>query len=137
MSRAYNHRLSEKMEKKSLSKHFTVKNEGFLCKKCHEKIPPQKTSCRNHCSQCLYSLHVDESYPGDRLSNCHGLMEPTEIAYSGKKGFIIVHRCLTCKKIIRNKTAPDDNLETLLKFMRAVKTPPTKTHPIKIRQGKK
>ncbi|MBI2464001.1 RNHCP domain-containing protein [Candidatus Peregrinibacteria bacterium] len=124
--------LYEKTGKKNSTKHFTVKNEGFLCKNCHAEVPPQKSSCRNHCTHCLYSLHVDESYPGDRLSTCHGLMEPLEITYSGKKGFIIVHQCLTCKKIMKNKTAPDDTLDSLINRMRS-----SEIHSKKKSQNKK
>ena len=33
---------------------------------------------RNHCPNCLSSLHVDEE-PGDRASDCGGIMEPVAV----------------------------------------------------------
>ncbi len=97
-------------------KKFIVINEGFICKNCGQKNDPMKGSCRNHCSNCLYSLHVDEKTPGDRQSNCHNLMEPISLDQSGKKGFIIYHKCKKCGKIITNKTASDDNFEEIIKL---------------------
>ena len=89
---------------------FTVRNEGFQCQKCGTTVPPQKGSCRNHCTECLYSLHVDETYPGDRASTCLALMKPIGVTQSGKKGWILLHECTKCGVIIRNKMADDDNM---------------------------
>ena len=47
-------------------------------------------------------------HPGDRASQCHGLLEPIGVESSGKKGWIIVHRCAECFAIKRNKAALDD-----------------------------
>jgi hypothetical protein len=57
---------------------------------------------------------VDEAIPGDRASECRGLMSPIGIDYSGKKGQMIVHECLTCGKKMKNMVAPDDDLETII-----------------------
>jgi len=84
-------------------------NEGFKCRNCGEENPKAEKTCRNHCKKCLYSLHVDETTPGDRLSKCQELMKPISLELSGKKGYIIVHECLKCGKIMKNKTADDDN----------------------------
>lgn len=89
---------------------FTVINQGFQCLFCKKEVPPQKGSCRNHCPSCLYSLHVDAVYPGDRASKCHGLMKPTGVTQSGKKGWILLHQCTKCGVVIRNKMANDDNM---------------------------
>jgi hypothetical protein len=96
----------------------TVKiNQGFKCQKCgFENLPALKT-CRNHCQNCLYSWHVDQNLPGDRKSTCLSLMEPVRIDHDGKKGYTIVHQCLVCGKKISNKTADDDNIETIIKTM--------------------
>lgn len=96
-----------------MKKKFIVINEEFTCKNCGHKNPPLKGSCRNHCTECLYSLHVDNKTPGDRESKCKGIMKPIYIDHSGKKGFIILHKCIQCNKESRNKVAPDDNQETL------------------------
>jgi len=99
---------------------FVVINEGFVCKNCGEKNPKMEGSCRNHCRKCLYSLHVDEINPGDRESDCHSLMEPFRIDQSGKKGWIISHKCKKCGKIISNIAAPDDNFERIIEITQSM-----------------
>lgn len=91
-------------------KDFKKHNEAFKCQKCGKENPPAKKSERNHCFACLHSLHVDKETPGDRLSECHGLMEPISLDYKGKKGFMIRHKCVKCGKEILNKAAEDDDL---------------------------
>lgn len=101
------------MDKK---KNFVALDEGFVCGNCGQKIPAiAKGTYRNHCPMCLFSKHVDESVPGDRGSQCLGLMEPRGIVLSGK-GYVIVHHCLECGKVSNNKTAPDDDFEKLLEL---------------------
>ena len=89
-------------------KDFKKHNTGFICLKCGAKNPKATESERNHCRECLYSLHVDKKTPGDRKSDCHGLMEPVGLDYKGKKGFMIKHKCVKCGKEIPNKRAEDD-----------------------------
>ena len=63
---------------------------------------------RNHCPNCLSSLHVDEE-PGDRASDCGGIMEPVA-AWVRKGGeWAIIHRCKRCGKLSSNRVAADDN----------------------------
>jgi hypothetical protein len=91
-------------------KRFTVRaaNQGFVCAHCDFEVPPLANgSVRNHCPRCLYSLHLDEN-PGDRAASCGGLMAPVAVEYSGKKGWVIVHRCEHCGAMRRNKAALDD-----------------------------
>ena len=84
-----------------------TENTGFICEHCGAKVfPLTNGSFRNHCPFCLYSKHVDEQ-PGDRASECGGLMEPVGVEYSGAKGWQIVHRCTRCGKTVRNKVAED------------------------------
>jgi hypothetical protein len=89
---------------------FTVINNGFQCLKCGHKNLPLEGSCRNHCTACLYSRHVDAVFPGDRASNCQGLMEPISVTKSGKKGWILLHKCQKCGETKCNKMADDDNM---------------------------
>jgi len=89
---------------------FTVINQGFQCGNCGAKVSKQKGSCRNHCPMCLYSMHVDAVFPGDRASKCKGLMKPIGVTQSGKKGWIVLHECTKCGAINRNKMANDDNM---------------------------
>lgn len=99
---------------------------GFKCKNCHKEVSVLSigTRNRNHCPYCLYSLHVDERISGDRKSFCHGLMEPVGLTfkeegvdkYSKKRQgeIMIVHKCMNCGKINRNRIAGDDDSKTIL-----------------------
>lgn len=83
-------------------------NQGFVCAHCGADVPPLANgSYRNHCPACLHSLHVDVN-PGDRASDCGGLLVPVGAQQSGKKGWVIVHRCARCGAERRNKAALDD-----------------------------
>ena len=89
---------------------FTVQgtNNAFTCGHCGAEVKPLLNgSVRNHCPHCLHSKHVDVQ-PGDRACTCHGLMEPVSVDQSGKKGWVIVHRCQKCDFTGRNKAALDD-----------------------------
>lgn len=89
---------------------FIMRNETFACRKCGKHVGLHPTgSARNHCPFCLYSLHVDDQFPGDRASECHGLMAPVGIDYRKNKGDMIRHRCETCGKEMLNIVAPDDD----------------------------
>lgn len=92
-------------------------NESFDCQKCGKAVPPHTGSCRNHCPFCLFSLHVDDKIPGDRMSECISLMIPTSVEYSGKKGYSILHECTVCGHKQKNRTAPDDDLDAIISLM--------------------
>ncbi|MBI4127312.1 RNHCP domain-containing protein [Candidatus Peregrinibacteria bacterium] len=89
---------------------FISLNESFQCLNCSARNVRHPSSCRNHCTQCLYSRHLDAEFPGDRASACEGLMAPTNVTRSGKKGWILLHKCLKCGVLTRNKMADDDNM---------------------------
>mgnify|MGYP001587359506 CR=1 FL=1 len=90
---------------------FIAREEPFICEHCNKPVTPLgQGSYRNHCPFCLYSKHVDAQGPGDRASHCGALMKPLNLDYKGSKGWIIVHECKKCGKMISNKTAPDDDL---------------------------
>jgi len=91
-------------------KRFTVRdaNEGFTCGHCGAQVSPLANgSVRNHCPECLWSLHLDVN-PGDRASGCGGELEPVAVDHHPKKGWIVVHRCRSCGAERRNKAAVDD-----------------------------
>lgn len=88
---------------------FIVKNNEFVCQWCGELNPPAPKTCRNHCRKCFASKHVDDAFPGDRSSVCGGKMEIKTIELSADYRFVIVHQCAKCHKIIKNKTADDDD----------------------------
>jgi predicted RNA-binding Zn-ribbon protein involved in translation (DUF1610 family) len=90
---------------------FIDRQEPFTCEHCGIAVKPLRHGTyRNHCPRCLWSKHVDEGGPGDRLSTCNGPMEPTGMDHRGAKGWMIVHRCVKCGKTVTNKVAPDDDL---------------------------
>ncbi|HLD71821.1 MAG TPA: RNHCP domain-containing protein [Candidatus Peribacteraceae bacterium] len=90
---------------------FISRQEPFDCEQCEAHVLPlEHGSCRNHCPVCLWSKHVDLEGPGDRASECQGLMQPVLLDQDGKKGWMILHRCTLCHAEKRNKAAPDDDL---------------------------
>lgn len=94
-------------------KRFQKNDNGFVCANCGKEVEPLGYTSRNHCPFCLFSIHVDIN-PGDRASDCGGLLEPVSALPDAKKGYIIVSRCRKCGAIRRNKAAheatvqPDD-----------------------------
>lgn len=84
--------------------------EVFECKVCDRLVVPEfaGTEHRNHCSNCLSSLHVDNE-PGDRESDCGGYMDPIAVWVRKNGEWAILHRCRRCGKIVSNRCAADDN----------------------------
>ena len=88
---------------------FTRKTEDFTCDVCGTEV--HGNGYTNHCPNCLSSKHVDVN-PGDRASDCHGVMEP--IGYEIKNGKeYLIHQCVRCGHVRPNKVAPSDSRETL------------------------
>ncbi len=59
-------------------------------------------------------MHVD-IHPGDRAADCHGLMRAVAAA-PAPNGFTITHKCQKCGKTIRQKSAPNDDTEILIRL---------------------
>ncbi|MBQ9403640.1 MAG: RNHCP domain-containing protein [Synergistaceae bacterium] len=100
--------------------------EGFTCKVCGWKVNPPLYGerHRNHCSNCLSSLHLDNE-PGDRKANCGGIMEPIGIWVRKNGEWSIIHRCRVCGHLNLNHVAPDDNPAKLLSIaMKPIACPP-------------
>lgn len=95
-----------------LSRKFQRTTEDFACEKCGNSV--RGSGYTNHCSKCLWSKHVDIN-PGDRLAKCQGLMEPIGIEVKGG-GYVILHRCVICHSIKRNKASSGDNFEAILQL---------------------
>lgn len=84
----------------------------FICSHCGKKVNIRApgTKNRNHCPHCLYSLHVDKRV-GDRRSKCGGLMEPIGKFYKDDGEEVLIHKCLECSYIRKNRIAGDDSFE--------------------------
>lgn len=79
---------------------------------------------RNHCPNCLGSLHVDIK-PGDRASDCGGIMEPIAVWVRRDGEWAIVHRCKRCGTLSSNRVAADDNPMKLMSIaMKPLSMPP-------------
>lgn len=86
---------------------------GFKCTQCKQIIPMATieigTEHRDHCPFCLYSLHVDEEKPGDRLSPCKSKMKPIGLTFKNNSWeLMIVYECLGCGNVVKNRCAGDD-----------------------------
>ncbi len=97
-------------------KKFTHRNDGFICENCGIINNPASKTCRNHCKECLYSLHVDCN-PGDRLEQCHGFLKPINIEITRNDFDKIIFKCIKCDIIKRNKIADDDNREKIFQIL--------------------
>ena len=77
-----------------------------------------------YCPNCLSSLHVDEE-PGDRASDCGGIMEPVAVWVRKGGEWAIIHRCKRCGKLSSNRVAADDNPMKLMSIaMKPLCAPP-------------
>ena len=68
---------------------------------------------RNHCSQCLCSVHLD-NVPGDRASSCKGTMDAIGVWVRKDGEWALIHRCRKCGALSSNRIAADDNPALLI-----------------------
>lgn len=85
-------------------------SDSFICKVCGWLVTPEGASSShcNHCPNCLSSLHVDIE-PGDRESDCGGVMEPVAVWVRKGGEWAVIHRCKRCGTLSSNRVAADDN----------------------------
>jgi hypothetical protein len=103
-----------------------VCNEVFTCKVCGRPVVPEGAGSghRNHCPNCLTSLHVDVE-PGDRASDCGGYMEPVAVWVRKNGEWAVIHRCRRCGIFSSNRIAGDDNPMKLMSIaMKPLSAPP-------------
>ena len=84
--------------------------ESCTCKACGRLVTPVPTGGehRNHCPNCLHSLHLDDE-PGDRAADCGGMMEPVGVWVRKGGEWAVIHRCRRCGTLHSNRVAADDN----------------------------
>ena len=100
--------------------------ESFTCKVCGTVVVPEEAGSqhRNHCPQCLSSLHVDNK-PGDRASLCRGIMDPIGVWVRKNGEWAVIHRCRSCGVLHSNRIAADDNPALLMSIaMKPLAEPP-------------
>ena len=93
---------------------FIKNKEDFVCENCGTHVIGNGYT--NHCPNCLYSKHVDIN-PGDRASDCKGLMEPIDILQKNGE-YIILHKCTKCGFERKNKFSDGDCFDSLLQLRR-------------------
>jgi hypothetical protein len=95
-----------------------VPSESFKCHNCKAFIGMPLTGGRhrNHCPNCLWSLHVDLKTPGDRASDCRSLMEPVGVQARRNGEQAVLHRCRGCGIERHCRVAADDNPLLLMKL---------------------
>ncbi|MFE3494722.1 RNHCP domain-containing protein [Streptomyces sp. NPDC059175] len=90
----------------------------FRCVSCRldVSLDAPGTTHRNHCPNCLASLHVDRRIPGDRAADCRGRMEALGIAVRPDGEWTVIHQCVSCGDLSVNRVAGDDNPLTLIRL---------------------
>jgi hypothetical protein len=89
---------------------FQRKKEDFTCEHCGFFVVGNGYT--NHCSKCLWGKHVDV-HPGDRASECGGMMSPDSFTMK-KQEFIVIHKCVKCGFVRKNKLSEEDNMDALI-----------------------
>ncbi|MEN1761354.1 RNHCP domain-containing protein [Anoxynatronum sibiricum] len=113
-------------EKRSTSFKNNPCHDSFICKACGKVVAPEGagTKHRNHCPDCLSSLHVDDT-PGDRAADCDGIMDPIGVWVRKNGEWAIIHRCTRCGQMSSNRLAADDNPIKLMSIaLKPLASPP-------------
>ena len=95
-------------------KRFNMRDENFICVNCGKEVNKLNTTARDHCNNCLYSVHVDIN-PGDRKNPCKGLLEPIGIE-KYRDTYKIIYKCQLCGMIHKNIMASDDNMDKIIEL---------------------
>lgn len=94
---------------------FQRRVEDFECEHCHTKNIG--TGYTNHCSNCLYSKHVD-IFPGDRKDDCGGIMPVTRVEKKGET-YVLEHTCSACGHKSGDHVRQNDNFDAVIAEMKA------------------
>ncbi|MDU4785837.1 MAG: RNHCP domain-containing protein [Butyricicoccus sp.] len=101
-------------------------DDSFICRVCGRPVVPAGAGSdhRNHCPNCLSSLHVDDE-PGDRAADCGGIMDAIGVWVRKNGEWAVIHRCRRCGVLHSNRVAADDNPMKLMSIaMKPVAFPP-------------
>ncbi len=98
------------------NKKFQKTVEDFACQNCGREVVG--SGYTNHCPHCLWSKHVDV-YPGDRASECGGMMEPVGLE-NKKSEWSLIHKCLRCGHVKNNKASSQDDQDKIIELAKFV-----------------
>ncbi|MEW1638525.1 RNHCP domain-containing protein [Streptomyces sp. NPDC093801] len=92
--------------------------DAFRCTSCRldVSLDAPGTAHRNHCPNCLASLHVDRKVPGDRDADCRGRMEALGMSVRPDGEWMLIHQCAACGELSANRIAGDDNPLALVRL---------------------
>ena len=100
-------------------------DEGFVCINCGKKVnfAAPGTKHRNHCLYCLWSVHLDELTPGDRIAQCWGKMKPVGLSFKNEGGkkqgeLEVVVICERCGQVSKNRIAGDDEEKAIISLFK-------------------
>jgi len=97
-------------------RNFVRFKESFVCENCGHKVVGDGYT--DHCPKCLWGKHVDDEIPGDRASECRGLMEPVKTVVSmSDVSFQIIYKCTKCRHEFRVREGEGDERELLMKLL--------------------
>ncbi|HOZ56026.1 MAG: RNHCP domain protein [Parcubacteria group bacterium ADurb.Bin316] len=94
-----------------MAKRFTKRVENFHCAKCGRFV--EGNGFTDHCPHCLTGKHVDNN-PGDRASECGGLMKPIGIEKGKKDVITLIYLCSKCGVIKKNKASVHDDMDKII-----------------------
>ena len=91
--------------------------DSFTCRVCGRLVVPEAAGS-------AHRNHVDKE-PGDRASDCGGIMGPIGVWVRKGGEWAVIHRCRRCGKLSSNRTAADDNPMKLMSVaLRPLAQPP-------------
>jgi len=96
------------------ARNFLRKKEDFKCENCGFEV--KGDGYTDHCPQCLFGKHVDEEIPGDRASECGGLMKAIEVSYQAEE-FKIHYKCSKCRHEFWVRESEEDDRNLLMSLM--------------------
>ena len=95
---------------------FKKVKEDFGCERCGERVVGDGYT--DHCPKCLWGKHVDKEVPGDRDSECRGMMEPIKAEFLiSNLQFKIKYQCLKCGHEFWVRQGDGDDKEKLMKLV--------------------
>ena len=89
-------------------------DDSFTCRVCGRLVVPAGAGSdhRNHCPNCLSSLHVDDE-PGDRAADYGGIMDAIGVWVRKNGEWAVIHRCRRCGVLHSNRAAAVDDFSSL------------------------